>query len=561
MTDMNRLRQDGFYASNHLEQIVSKCIVRNEFRDRAVMTTSFVMLIFTVILSTDEFITPIYGQSPDNTQSRSYTYYIDPSPTSSSITDAVHKAFVSWQELNPSLTFTHLASDDADIIVSGIKSTDREYSNIECDYSKCKIIVLLGTTDCNGRYVHRSSDSITTEIMQDIGHLLGISNTDDKSHLMYGTNTKDTLNTLYTIPKPLDSAYYTEQEPILDDINALDEQRTQLQQKRKDLEQQYNKILAEYGVTLKDIKDSIYNYPSSMVHRLNPIQDKIDEINVQMNILDSKRSILVERAECFLNIRATNSTITVVPVDSEYSPITYYINSSIPVTNKTIPIVATHQAFAIWQSLNPTLTFIQIKHPDADIIVSWDRFVQDEHVGLAICEYAYCELLISLGNRDCTGSYIQLDTNSVSDTIMHEIGHALGLAHHSSESHLMYGSDEFTQISFDDMGYEIPPISSKYDHYIGQKANQDKIDRLDQRLELLNDEYNMLFQEYIDVLAKYGLTPEDIERDPSVDYRGLVAKSNPLVDKINNIVDEINPLVGEYNILIDKANCFPNVES
>lgn len=138
--------------------------------------------------------------------------------------------------------------------------------------------------------------------------------------------------------------------------------------------------------------------------------------------------------------------------------ITYSVDDLLELENADIPIEALNTAINIWERKN-NLKFIESDN-DPNIIIEWSYRLSDTHLGVASCyEFIHitqidCTLTISLGKYDCENSFIQTDVDSVTNTIMHEIGHSLGLSHISDKSHLMYDIDGSNQI--DTLGYYIP---------------------------------------------------------------------------------------------------------
>ena len=611
------------------------------------LATIFVTIVIFTGIGTNAVINLAYGQNLDAQQYSSYipdtdseqtvyTYYIDPSVT---LLDnmpiiAVHKAFESWESLNPSLNFIHVEHRAADILVKWDRFIQDEHLGLlSCGYINCELVISLGDRDCNNRYIQLDSDTLTNTIMYLIGRMLDIGHTNDQSHLMYGIKDPtpqqpfDDLG--YSIPNALvDVEYYVGERSILDEIAELDIQLELfnerydtlnmqikslddkdrnmdiqldlLYEKYNALQQEYVDILAEYDLTPKDIEqdhniddlitsrtkllkqkiDHTDNEIETLIVEQNLIADKINPLIIKQNLIVDKideliarQNILIDVVNCFhgydeIDTETPNDNETLVETSLEASSLdtdletryTYWIDSDIPVTNDTIPIVATYNAFAIWSKHNPLIKFEESYTRDANITITFYKYIPEEHAGLATCHDFNCNIKIFLGSVDCNGRYVQADLVSVTDTVMHEIGHALKLEHHSHESHLMYGLDRFTQIPFDDLGYTIPPRLSDSIYYVGQRSILDEIYDIDIQLELLSEKYDTLWQEYTDILAGYRLTPEDIERNPRVAYGTLVAKSEPVIYKINDTVDEINALIDKQNKLIDNAICFPGVE-
>ena len=122
----------------------------------------------------------------------------------------------------------------------------------------------------------------------------------------------------------------------------------------------------------------------------------------------------------------------------EQTTYTYYIIPPISVSDRT-QIVATHQAFESWESLNPSLNFIHVDYYNADIVVKWTKFVQNENLGLFSCNFMNCEIVIALGDRDCNNRHVRFDSDTLTNTMMYLIGRMLDIGHTNDNSHLMYG--------------------------------------------------------------------------------------------------------------------------
>ena len=138
------------------------------------------------------------------------------------------------------------------------------------------------------------------------------------------------------------------------------------------------------------------------------------------------------------------------------------------------------KAMMMWENSNPELEF-ELTDERGEIRIVWEEYMGREHVG-----YITGGLVeVGLGSFDCRGNWQQFSSNMIADTIAHEIGHYLGLEHHTNDSHLMYGDDEFTQIVFDDLGYNIPNLNSKYSTWI-------EWEKLDQQLERYDSSNNVI---------------------------------------------------------------------
>ena len=471
----------------------------------------------------------------------------------------IYNAFQNWMDINTSLHFDQTYSYTG----ITIQFTNTTYQTTICNDINCMITVPIKSTDCNGITIHTSDNQIINLVMHEIGHYLGIQHNTNTSHLMYDINTTKNHHTRYNIPNMLDDNYFIEQLPIIHDINKLDDQLEPLYKEQQILEEKQRQILSEYGLTPDDIKDNLYSFRSSIVIRLSDIHDDMDDINLQINNVLKKRNVLLKDIECFLNIKIINDDITFIPINSRFRPITYYISD---IDDKETPnmqhlTTLTHTAFNNWQSINPTLTFIETQNANAHILIIWDKFVQPEHLGLADCDYRYdynCIVHISLGNTDCTNTFINLDDNTIRNTIEHEIGHVLGLGHHKDISHLMYGNDSFVIDPFDNLGFNMP---EQYDYYyVGQKTIFDEMYDIELDIISIDNKLAELEQRLEDTLDMYGFTLSDLE------YMGYVIDDDSFRDRYNSIVHEMNYIItssshlyDKYNELYDKYICYPNV--
>ena len=88
----------------------------------------------------------------------------------------------------------------------------------------------------------------------------------------------------------------------------------------------------------------------------------------------------------------------------------------------------------------------------------------------------------------------------VTNILMHEIGHALGLRHTSEENHLMY-STESIEISYYTKGYQVPERFEEF--YVGQNLllfNENElksqIHSLDVKISREKSQYDEYYKQY-----------------------------------------------------------------
>ncbi len=258
------------------------------------------------------------------------------------------------------------------------------------------------------------------------------------------------------------------------------------------------------------------------------------------------------------NIQQISNVVT-----SNEHQIIYYSFENVPsVPDKQIPIDALKKAIETWEANNPNLKFIQSEN--SNIEIKWQVYASSTHTGLATCNsvlfgiLSHCVLVISIGNDDCNGNFVQDDENMVTNILMHEIGHSLGLGHTSETGQLMF-STESPEISFDTKGYVIPDRFEEL--YVGQKAllQQEKeiraeLGSLDVKISRDQSQYDEYYKQYAYYEGK-TLSPSEYQKAEK-----LLSKVNSEAEKLNSMIDQQNQLIDQLNEIIFQLGCNPNFQ-
>jgi len=250
-------------------------------------------------------------------------------------------------------------------------------------------------------------------------------------------------------------------------------------------------------------------------------------------------------------------------ITSSENEVIYYSFEDVPsVPDKQIPINALKKAIQTWEIHNPRLKFIQSENSNLEI--KWQVYASSTHTGLATCNsvlygiLSHCVLDISIGVEDCSGNFVQNDENMVSNILMHEIGHVLGLGHAGEVGHLMY-STESPQISFNTKGYEIPNRFEEL--YVGQSAliQQEtelrlEIDSLDVKISKEQSQYDEYAKQYNYYEGK-TLSPDEYQKGQKA-----FDKLDLQIKKVNGMIDQQNELIEKLNNIITDLGCNPNFD-
>ncbi len=270
-------------------------------------------------------------------------------------------------------------------------------------------------------------------------------------------------------------------------------------------------------------------------------------------------TVLSDKISQAKTIQEKNFTIATASINSDKRIISYNVESIPDVSNKQIIQNAVDDAFTSWAEKNENLVF-EKTNTLSDIQIKWQTVASHSHAGLATYSEKYKGIItIGLGKFDCKNNFVQYDNNLLHQTIMHEIGHILGLGHHPEETHLMYGFEGIDFKSIDNFEYDIPEYNDGFfEGYIQLENNYDvlnsKLDDISDKIEELEKQESILIAEYEKTILKFE---NDIQYIAQVNL--MEQELAQLNYKMSLIYDEYNTIVYDMNQIVDKMSCFPDV--
>lgn len=164
--------------------------------------------------------------------------------------------------------------------------------------------------------------------------------------------------------------------------------------------------------------------------------------------------------------------------------------------DKLITENALGDSVSMWNDLNDHIYFVVVES-DADVNISWVDSLDNNDLGVYTTflnndgEWYDHHISVSLGTYGCDSEYYLYSYESLRQTIMHEMGHYLGLEHIDNVDHLMY-SPEFIDVysadTYDDMNYEIPRVKDYNFETTSANDILDQIHTLSEKLQILQDQ-------------------------------------------------------------------------
>ena len=173
--------------------------------------------------------------------------------------------------------------------------------------------------------------------------------------------------------------------------------------------------------------------------------------------------------------------------------------------DKPMTELAVIDAVKIWNDANDDVQFVIVKY-DANVKIVWRDYMKDPTLGEHRVytdddgEVYKHRIIVWLGFDDCDSNYHLVPPDLIKHTIMHEMGHYLGLQHTDDVDHLMYSPDHFDEDlaeQYDTLNLVIPyvekpEIETALGHDIQVRMDQlyEELDQMWLQGKELRDTYN-----------------------------------------------------------------------
>ena len=231
--------------------------------------------------------------------------------------------------------------------------------------------------------------------------------------------------------------------------------------------------------------------------------------------------------DCFNNGRLTRWSEKVMPLKVHIGKFNWYKSQNQNDEYKYTQMVI--DAFNLWEKLSCGLiTFERVPNLyDSYINIQWRRV---DRKSLGDCTYNfdskygsyYTSAEISIGLSDGILHHQYMDENEVFHTILHEIGHSIGLGHSKTKGDIMYVPHEYgiTNISQNDLTtlkwlYKLP-VGKTQQEILAMYPNYKAVSVDDLVRKILSDGYKSDFEKTKDALLQNANSKDLLEENQNI---------------------------------------------